>query len=214
VVGVSRDIHAVTDPEDGDIPGMWFLSYAQNPGFLADDVTIVVHSALPVETLQKQIRAELNQVDSSIAPHEFNTVSRLIEDSRAQDRFGVLLVGLFGALGLVLSAVGLYGLLSFQVAHRTREFGVRTAMGARAGDTIRLILKEGGALLLLGLALGFAIAMALARIIESQLYEVRTGDPAFYIAASLVLTIAAALACGLPARRAARVEPMVALRDN
>ena len=214
VVGVARDIHAITDPTDGDIPGMWFLAYAQNPGFLADDISFVVQSKLPPETIEKQVRAALREIDPWIAPHDFAPLTQRIEDARAADRFGLGLVGAFGALGLVLAAIGLYGLLSFHVAHRTREFGVRTAVGARAADTARLVFREGGSLVALGLLVGSTAALALSRVAASQVFGLATSDPWFYVTPSLVLTFVAGLACALPARRAARIEPTVALREN
>jgi putative ABC transport system permease protein len=214
VIGVARDVYGTSDPTDGELPGMWYLPYAQNPNYLANDVGFVVHSALPTEVLQRQIRTELAKVDPAIAPYDFATLDRLIEDTRVEDRFGLLMMSLFGGLGLLLSAVGLYGLLSFQVAHRTREFGIRSALGAGATDTLRLVFGQGGRLVAVGLGLGLMSALALTRIIESQLHDVSGADPLAYAAAGLVLSSAAALACALPARRAARVDPMVALRED
>ncbi len=214
VVGVARDVHAVSDATDGDIPGSWYVPYRQNPNMLSNNVTFVVQSSLDPETLQPTIRAELGKIDSAIAAYDFNTVERLVEDSRVEDRFGLILVTLFGALGLVLSAVGLYGLLAFQVARRTREFGVRTALGARAGDTIGLIVRQAGVLVGAGLVAGLTGAAFLSRILENQLHRVRALEPLSYVGAAAVLIAAAALASGLPALRASRVEPMVALRAD
>lgn len=215
VVGVARDVEGTFDPTDGgELHGAWYLAYAQNPNYLASDVTFVVHSNLPAAAVQRQIRGQLSRVDPAIAPYDFNTVDRMVEDTRVEDRFGLLMMSLFGALGLLLSGVGLYGLLSFQIARRTREFGVRSALGASASDTARLILGQGGRLVGLGLVAGLVCATALARVIESQLHDVSGVDPFAYLAAALVLTSAATLACALPARRAARVDPMVALRED
>ncbi len=214
VVGVSADIHGIADATDGELAGMWFLPYAQNPGYLADDVTFVVHSRVKAETLQAQIRSELTRVDPTIAPHDFDTLDHLVEDTRVDDRFGLLVVSLFGALGLFLSATGLYGLLSFLVAQRRREFGIRAALGSRAVDTARLIFRTGGGLVGAGLLFGMLGATGLSRVIEGQLFGVGGLDPMAYLAAGLVLTVTAALACGLPARRAAQVDPMVALREE
>ncbi len=214
VIGVARDVHGISDPTDGEVPGMWYVPYAQNPNYLSADVTFVVHSKVPTEALQRQVRSELSRVDPTIAPHDFNTVARLIGDTRVEDRFGLLLVGLFGLLGLVLSAVGLYGILSFQVAQRTREFGIRGALGARSLDTLGLVLNEGGRLALAGLVCGFGLAIPLSRVVGSELHGVPSLDPATYLTAFVVLIATAALACALPARRASRVDPMVALREE
>ncbi|MEO8360104.1 MAG: ABC transporter permease [Vicinamibacteria bacterium] len=212
VVGVAANIHGTSDPTDGDMPGMWYLPYSQNPNYQANDVTFVVHSRQPLELLQPQARAELGRIDPAIAPYDFNTVDRLVEDTRVEDRFGLLLISLFGLLGLLLSAIGLYGLLAFQVAHRRREFGVRTALGASARNTVVLVFRRGGTLVAAGLTAGFVVASVLSRVLQSQLHDVSAIDPVAYASAAGVLSLAAALACGLPAWRASRVDPMVALR--
>jgi putative ABC transport system permease protein len=214
VVGVARDVYGISDPTDGEVPGTWYLPYAQNPDYLANDVTFVVRSRMPMETLQRQARAELGIVDPAIALYDFNSVGHRIENTRVEDRFGLLLVSLFGALGLLLSAIGLYGILSFQVAQRTREFGIRSALGAKARDTLRLVLGQGGRLALAGLTLGFGAAALLSRTMESQLHDVAGVDPGSYLATALVLLATAALACAAPARRASGVDPMVALREE
>ena len=214
VVGVARDVKGVPDPTDGDVPGTWYLPYAQNPGFLTNDVTFVVHASVTPASLERAVRGALASVDPAIAPYAFDSVERLAGHSYAQDRFALLLVGLFGLLGLVLSALGLYGLLSFQVARRTRELGVRTALGAQGGDILSLVFRDGARLVLPGLVLGLAAAAAVTRLIDNQLHGVRAHDPAAYAAAAVVLAATAALASWLPARRAARVDPMVALRDE
>ena len=214
VVGVAADIRGTVDSTDGELPGLWYLPYAQNPNYLANDVTFVVHSRVPPESLQDAVRAELGQVDPTIAPYEFNTLARLVDDTYVEDRFALLLVSLFGVLGLVLSAVGLYGLLAFQVERRTREIGVRTALGARGRDIIALIFRQGAGLLLGGLAVGLLASLAFSRVLESQLHGVSAADPVAYALTALVLAVTAALACWLPARRAAKVDPMVALRSE
>ena len=214
VVGVARDVKGIPDPTDGDVPGVWYLPFAQNPGFLTNDVTFVVHASVPALSLEHSVRRALAAVDAGLAPYAFDTVERLAGNSYAQDRFALLLVGLFGVLGLVLSALGLYGLLSFQVARRTRELGVRAALGAQGGDILALVFKDGAWLVLPGLALGLAGAAAVTRLLETQLHGVRAHDPASYAAAAGVLFASAGLASWLPARRAARVDPMVALRNE
>jgi len=214
VVGVAADVKGIADPADGDVPGTWYLPYAQNPGFLGDEVQLVVHGSVPAASLERPVRQALAAVDSRIAPHDFETVERMAGNSYAQDRFALFLVGLFGLLGLALSALGLYGLLSFLVARRTRELGVRAALGAHASDIHELVLRDGARLVLPGLALGLALAYAVTRLLDSQLHGVRAGDPVSYAAAALLLSLSAALASWLPARRAARVPPMVALRSE
>ena len=214
VVGVAADVKGVADPTDGDVPGVWYLPFAQNPGFLTDDVTFVVHTRAVPETLERSVRQALGGVDPLVAPYNFTTVERMTENSYVEDRFATLLIGLFGMLGLVLSALGLYGLLSFQVARRTRELGVRAALGARVGDIVSLVLRDGALLVIPGLALGLVGAFGVTRLLASQLHGVPPTDPLSYAVAAIVLGTAAGLASWFPARRAARVDPMVALRSE
>ncbi len=214
VVGVASDIKIILATPDSDTFSNWYLPYAQNPGFTTDNVTFVVHGAPGVESLVRQVRTELAKIDPALAVYNFNLLSTLCDDAQAQDRFALLLVSLFGAIGLLLSAIGLYGLLSLQVARRTRELGVRTALGARAADIVTMIMREGFTLVLVGLAVGFAAALALTRVMQSELHGVTATDPLSYLLAATVLALAAAIACYLPARRAARTDPATVLRSE
>jgi len=212
VVGVFADVKGVIDSTDGDLPGLWYVSYAQNPNYTTENVVFVVHTAPAPDSLTSAVRTELARVDPNVATYGFATLESLADDTYVEARFALLLVNAFGALGLLLSAIGLYGLLAFEVAGRTREIGVRAALGAARGDIFRMIFRQGGTLVLGGLALGCAAAFPVARLMQSQLHGVGAGDPFAYLAAAAVLSLAAALACWLPARRATRIEPMEALR--
>jgi predicted permease len=214
VVGVAADVKGIVDPTDGDVPGVWYLSYPQNAAFLGDDVTFVLESRVPPLGLEAAVRRTLGAVDPNIAPYNFDTVEGLTGHSYSQDRFAALLVGLFGGVGLLLAALGLYGLLSFQVARRTRELGVRAALGAEGRDIVGLVFREGAFLVLPGLAIGLLGAFAVTRLIGSELHGVRAADPATYAAAAAIMALTAAFASWLPARRAARVDPVVALRSE
>lgn len=214
VVGVAADIQISASPTDGDTLANWYLPYAQNPNFLGDNVTFIVHGRVPAETLAGQVRAELARVDPAIALYNFNLLSGLVDEAQSQDRFALLLISLFGAVGLFLSAIGLYGLLSLQVARRTRELGVRTALGAQARDIVRLVMREGAGLVLIGLAVGLGGSLALTQVLQSQLHDVAATDPLAYLAAAGLLALTAAVASWVPARRAAKVDPMVALRSE
>ncbi|MBA4138622.1 MAG: hypothetical protein C0518_15055 [Opitutus sp.] len=214
VVGVAEDIKLSASQTDGDVVSNWYLPYAQNPGMLGTNVTFIVHGAVPADTLTNAIRAELARVDPSIALFDFNLIENMVEQSQSQDRFALILITLFGAVGLLLSAIGLYGMLSLQVARRTREMGVRAALGADATSLIRLIVREGMGLMLVGLGFGVAGSLALTRVLQAQLHEVSATDPLTYLMAASVLAVVAGIACYLPARRASRVDPMVALRSE
>jgi len=214
VVGVAADRKAIIDRDDGDVVGQWYLPYAQNPRFLADTVTFVLHTQSAPEMLQAAVRAALATVDPTIAASNFNTLERLVDETYAADRFALILIGLFGALGLALSAIGLYGLLAFHVARRTREIGVRTALGATSGNIVWLIVREGSLLVAAGLFLGLVGARLAVQPFAGQLTKVSPADPLVYGAALVVVLLVGLAAMILPARRAARVDPLIALRSE
>jgi ABC-type antimicrobial peptide transport system permease subunit len=122
------------------------------------------------------------------------------------------LIGLFAGVGLVLAAVGLYGVMSYSIARRTHEIGVRMALGAHHTDVLRIVLKKGLMLISIGLAIGVVGALALTRVLGSLLYDVASTDPVTFVAVSLMLMVVGLAACYIPARRAARIDPMTALR--
>lgn len=212
IIGVAADTRAQIDRDDGNVSGAWYLPYAQHPNFLGDTVTFLVEAAVSPESLQSPARAALAGVDPNIAVYNFNTIDRMVADAYTTDRFALLLVSIFGVTGLLLAGTGLYGLLAFQTARRTQEIGVRSALGATAGDIIRLVVRDGARLVLTGLFVGGALAAGATHLLRSQLHDVSPHDPLAYLLAFAVLALAAALACWLPARRAARVDPMEALR--
>ena len=214
IVGVFADVKGLADSTDGDLPGLWYLPYAQNPNYLANDVVFIVHTRQEPAALQASVRRELAKIDPAIAAYNFNTIDRLVADTYVEGRFALLLISLFGALGLLLSAIGLYGLLAFQITRRTREIGVRTALGAQAGDILRMVFREAGRLVLGGLVAGSLCAFLFSRLIQNQLHGVSPHEPLAYGITCLVLTMVAALACLIPARRAARVDPLIALRSE
>ena len=137
-----------------------------------------------------------------------------ITESVAQPRLETILLGGFGILALVLACIGIYGVLAYAVSQRLREIGVRVALGATSGTILREILRSGLSLAVLGLFIGLAAALALTRYLEALLYSVRPTDPAVFVLAIATLLLVAASACYLPARRAARVDPIVVLREE
>jgi putative ABC transport system permease protein len=159
-------------------------------------------------------RHTVRELDASLPVSQLRPLSDVLSESVAQRRFAMLLLTLFALMALFLAAVGLYGVVAYSVSQRTQEIGVRMAIGAQAGHVLRIVIGGGMKLALIGVAIGVACALALARLTASMLYEVTPFDPASYAATAVVLLAVAALACYLPARRAMRVDPLTALRQE
>jgi putative ABC transport system permease protein len=162
--------------------------------------------------LAQQIRRAVAEIDSTQRVTRMQAMTGIIASATADSRFDAWLLGIFAGVALSLSAIGIYGLVSFSVAQRRQEIGTRMALGASRGDILRMVVRQGVTLLAVGLALGIAGALAVARSLASLLYGVRPSDPLSILAVSLVLLGVGLAASYLPARRASRVDPMVALR--
>ena len=174
--------------------------------------TFVVRAAGTPQAVSESLRAASQQFDSKQVLYEFQTMTKVVSDSIAAQRFTMILLGVFAALALLLSAVGIFGVISYVTGQRTQEIGIRVAMGAQRGDVLRLVLGHGMRVALLGVAIGLAAALGLTRLIASQLYGVSANDPLTFAGVAALLTCVALAACYVPARRAMRVDPMVALR--
>jgi putative ABC transport system permease protein len=159
-------------------------------------------------------RQVLREIDSTLPAFSIAPLTTIVDDSVAQRRFSMLLLAVFALVALFLAAVGLYGVVAYSVSQRTQEIGLRMAIGAERGDVLRMVLGGGMKLALIGVAIGIAGALALARLIATMLFEVTPFDPASYAATAVVLLAVAALACYFPARRAMGVDPLVALRQG
>ena len=153
-------------------------------------------------------------VDPNLVPYDIMTMDTRLAGSAQEEEFWMLLLGLFAGLAVALAAVGLYGVISYAVAQRTHEIGIRTALGATRTDVFTLIVRQGLVLALLGVAIGIPAAVALTRMIASRLIGVTATDPATLAAAAVLFVSIALLACSIPARRATKVDPLVALRTE
>jgi putative ABC transport system permease protein len=162
--------------------------------------------------LVNAVRNEVWAIDRDLPVSQIKTMDQLMSESLAEPRVYTLLLGVFGAVALTLAAVGIYGVMAYAVTQRTREIGLRIALGAQAGAVLRLVVGEGIKLALLGTAIGMAAAFALTRLMSKLLFDVSATDPLTFAVIALSLTLVALLACYLPARRATKVDPMIALR--
>jgi predicted permease len=186
-----------------------YAAYSQQPGFFA---TVVIRTTVEPLGLSEPVRQAVWKIDSDQPMWKIRTVEFLVNRSVADRKFLLALMGIFATLALVLTMIGLYGVISYLVNQRTQEIGIRMALGAQMGDILRMVLKQGMLLVLTGVGLGLASAWLLTRLMASLLYQVSATDPLTFTAIALLLITVALLACYLPARRATKVDPLVALR--
>jgi len=181
-------------------------------GEFAWGMPAVIHTETDPNALISPIRQIVSSMDPDIALTGMMSMRDRLSEQVAEPRFRTLLIGTFGFAALALAVIGVYGVMAYAVAQRTREVGIRKALGANRGRILREVVARGLILTLVGLVLGLIGAYAATNLLESYLYELDVHDPATFAAATIVLALAALLACTLPARRAARVDPMIALR--
>jgi len=158
------------------------------------------------------IRNQVGRLDPALAVADVQSMDQIVTASVSTPRFAFLLVGLFGALAIVLAAIGTYGVIAYSVTQRTSEFGLRMALGARRFDVLRLVLLQAGKLILAGTATGVLLALILARGLKSLIYEVSPADPLTFTAIGFAVLAIAIVACYIPAQKATKADPMVALR--
>ncbi len=209
VVGIVRNVKSAGWIAESE--PTYYLPATQAP-FQA--MTILVRTRNDPATLVSALRNAVQTIEPTQPVTNIRTLDQIVSDSIAQPRLNMLLMGLFGGLALILAAVGIYGLLSYAVTERTGEIGTRMALGAQVSDVLRLVLKQGMTLALIGEVIGLVGAFALTRVIRGLLFGVAPTDAMTFIAVAAVLTSVALLACYLPARRAAKVDPLVALRHQ
>jgi putative ABC transport system permease protein len=216
IVGVVGEMKAIADPRDGEVLGMIARPLAQMLVYATtqlDDITFVLRTN-GRSVSEATIRAALARANANLAAYNFVSLQDAAARSRTTERFIFVLVSSFGFLGLVLAAVGLYGLLALQVARREREFGIRSALGATARQIIHLVAQQGARLLLSGFTAGALATFGVVRLVRNQWAEMPGPNLIACMCAAVVLGIAVMIACWLPARRAARVDPVIALRSE
>jgi predicted permease len=207
IVGVVKDSKYRSLGED-PTPYV-FVPYAQNP---QPAMSVHVQTSTDPKQLTATIRREVQSLDPNLPAFNVMSLADNIEISLFPARLGALLLGVFGALALLIASIGIYGVMSFGVSERTREMGIRMALGAQRRDVLRLVISQGMFVAVIGVAIGAGLALVSTRVVSSYLYEVSTTDPLTFAGIALILLGVALLACYVPARRATRVDPLEALR--
>ncbi|HKC87209.1 MAG TPA: FtsX-like permease family protein, partial [Blastocatellia bacterium] len=216
VVGVVKDVkqNSWTDAPLNEI----YLPFQQSRGFYAGtaghfaSMTMVIRTTVEPQSLAMAAQETVRSLDRNLPVSNLASMEQVIVDTLWQQRFNLQLIGIFAALALALAAVGLYGVMSYSVAQRTREVGLRMALGARRKDVLTLVVGQGMKLALVGVSLGLLASVALTRLMEKLLFGVSATDFSTFAAIAVLLTSVALLAALVPARRATKVDPIVALR--
>jgi predicted permease len=209
VVGVVKNIK-----HDGlDVDGVPHLYVPLNQ-FVGRSLSLALRTSLPANTLEARIRGAIQSVDPGLPVFNVTSMDEVLDASLASRRFSANLVAGFAGAALLLASIGIYGVLAYLVGQRSREIGIRMALGARGDDILRMFLRKGVALAGMGIVAGLVFSAATASMMASLLYGVRPHDPAVFLIVPLLLLAVTALASYLPARRATKVNPMIALREN
>ena len=199
-------------------PGVMYVPMGQVPDGLTQlanrvlPTSWIIRTAVSPLTLVQAISHEFLAVDNEMPPSHVRTMEQVISEVTARQNFNMLLLAIFASIALLLAAVGIYGVMSYAVEQRTHEIGIRMALGARTPDMLRLVVIEGMRLAGTGVAIGLLTAFGLTRLLAKLLFGVKPTDPPTYVAVALILSSVAFIACYIPARRATRVDPVVALR--
>lgn len=209
IVGVAADIHQSL--ESSAWPETVYVSFAQNP---VPSAMLAVRTEGEPLRFTGAVRQQVQALDKDQAISAVRTMDDLVEEQVGQRSLLVMLLGSFAAMALLLALVGIYGVIAYSVAQRTREMGIRRALGAQQGDILWLVVAQGLRLAFAGVVLGLAGAYGLTRLMESVLFHVSPSDPATFAGVAALFLCVAMAACYIPARRATRIDPMAALRIN
>jgi len=207
IVGVTADVRNLELREEASPE--FCLSALQDTW---TGMSVVVRTVVEPASLTPEIRRIVAEVDKSAPVSEVKTMEHIVDEAVTQPRFNLFLLGLFGGIALLLSAAGIYGVTAYAVTQRTHEFGIRMALGAQVGDVLKMILGQGMRLIAVGIVIGLLASFALTRLLKSLLFGVSVTDPLTFVAITLLLIFVALLACYIPARRATKVDPLIALR--
>ena len=213
VVGVVSD-NKQTSLKDPPLPTVYVPTSQVPDGLMANfrSFYFVIRTSGDPLTYAAAVRREVLALDSQQLPRNIRTMEEVIATSIASPRFHMLLLALFGAIGLTLSAIGIYGVMAYGVSQRTQEFGIRMALGAQMKDVLRMVLTNGMKLTLIGVVIGLAASFALTRWLKTLLFGIQPTDLTTFVIVSIVLVVVALVACYIPARRATKVDPLIALR--
>jgi len=208
IVGIVKDVKYNGMAET--VQPALYLNLAQSPSW---SMSLVVKTATadPLKMIGP-VRSEIAKIDSDLPVAQIDTLDHRFADAVAQPRFRTVLIALFAAVALILACVGIYGVMSYSVTQRTHEIGVRMALGARGHDVLKMVIRQGLTVAGIGVTVGLAASFALTRLMSSLLFGVKPTDPPTFIITALILALTALLACYIPARRATKVDPMIALR--
>jgi ABC-type antimicrobial peptide transport system permease subunit len=215
VVGHVKQTGLDSDTTDS-IQAQCYLALAQVPPSVLSLVdrsssAVVRTDGAPLAAM-KSISNAVRKTNGQIVVYGTETMNDVISDSLAAKRFAMVLLGVFAGLAMLLSSIGIYGVISYVVGERTHEIGIRMALGAERGNVIRMVLRQAGKMVLVGIVVGLVVAFGLSRLMASMLFGVSPSDPAILMAVALLLAGVSLLSCSLPALRATRVDPIIALR--
>lgn len=207
IVGVVANVRSIELKEE-PMPEI-YMSSAQEP-FIG--MSLVIRTSIEPASLAAAIRYAVREVDAAQPVSDIRTMENIVNESVTQPRFNLVLLAIFGGIALILSTAGIYGVISYTVTQRTHEIGIRMALGAKTGDVLRMVIGHGMRLVMVGVVIGLIASFLLTRLMSSLLYGVSATDSVTFISVSLVLISVALAACVIPARRAAKTDPMIALR--